>query len=239
MTQKRRRLSSRFNLKSTRLITKAISKTLPDSDLLRSLLYWPMFEMWRRHHSRNYPVFHHRNELFDYISREIVSNSPIQYLEFGVWKGQSIKYFAKTNTHTDSRFIGFDTFTGLSENWLKGFSTVNLKHCDAGGELPQSDDTRLSFVKGLFQDTLPDFLETYRATGKLVIHNDSDLYSSTLYVLTRASDIILPGTIIIFDEFWSVMHEFRALLDYCSSYNRRYDIVAATRNYVRVAIRMR
>jgi len=198
-----------------------------------------MFEMWCRHHSGHYPVFHVRNGLFDYINREIVPNSAIQYLEFGVWKGQSIEYFAGTNSHTDSRFTGFDTFTGLPEDWLKGFSTVSLKYCDAGGELPQSDDTRLSFVKGLFQDTLPDFLEKYRPTGRLVIHSDSDLYSSTLYVLTRANDIIMPGTIIIFDEFNSVMHEFRALVDYCSSYRRSYDVVAATYGHTQVAIRMR
>ena len=239
MRHRGRRIGRRFESRSTRLIAKAISRILPDSDLLRSLLYWPMFGMWCRHHSGHYPVFHLRNELLDYVSREIVSNSAIQYLEFGVWKGQSIEYFAKTNSHADSRFIGFDTFTGLPENWLKGFSTVSLEYCDAGGELPQSDDTRLSFVKGLFQDTLPGFLEKYRATGRLVIHNDSDLYSSTLYVLTRANDIIVPGTIIIFDEFNSVMHEFRALMDYCSSYRRSYDVVAATCDCTQVAIRMR
>ena len=71
-----------------------------------------------------------------------------------------------------------------------------------------------------------------------MIHNDSDLYSATLYVLTRANDIILPGTIIIFDEFYSVMHEFRALEDYCSSYMRSYDVLAATRDHIQVAIRI-
>ncbi len=64
------------------------------------------------------------------------------------------------------------------------------------------------------------------------------LYSSTLYVLTLANYIIVPGTIIIFDEFYSTMHEFRALDDYCISYMRSYEVIAATRNHGRIAIRM-
>jgi O-methyltransferase len=73
---------------------------------------------------------------------------------------------------------------------------------------------------------------------QLIIHNDSDLYSATLYVLTCANSIIVPGTVIIFDEFYSVMHEFRALEDYCASYMRSYEVIAATRNHVQIAIRV-
>lgn len=57
-------------------------------------------------------------------------------------------------------------------------------------------------------------------------------------MLTRANNIIKPGTIIIFDEFYSVMHEFRALEDYCSAYMRNYSVIAATRNHLEIAIRI-
>ena len=75
-----------------------------------------------------------------------------------------------------------------------------------------------------------------------MIHNDSDLYPSTLYVLSRCNDLIQPGTIIIFDEFSSVLHELRALEDYCSAYRRDYTVIGATKSpadyYAQVAIRM-
>jgi len=177
--------------------------------------------------------------MYDFIDREIIADKAIQCLEFGVFRGSSIQYFAGINSAPDSRFIGFDTFTGLPEDWESFSRTARRNTFDAGGELPQSDDMRISFIKGLFQDTLPRFLREYKATDQLVIHNDCDLYSSTLFVLTYANDIMVPGTIIIFDEYYSVMHEFRALQDYCSSYMRSYEVIAASHDRGRIAIRMK
>jgi O-methyltransferase len=113
---------------------------------------------------------------------------------------------------------------------------------DVGGNIPKINDDRVSYKKGLFQETLPEFLEDYNNNLQLVIHNDSDLYSSTLYVLTVAHKIIVPGTIIIFDEFSSILNEFRALEDYTSSYLREYEVIAATVSstgyYSQVAIKI-
>jgi len=214
-------------------------KILPDSNWLRSMAYRPMFEAWCKHHSGRHPVFKDRTEMYDFINNSIVSNKPIQYLEFGVYKGESIDYFSRLNSDRNSRFIGFDTFTGLPEDWIEFSRRVGSKTFDAGGELPKSDDARVSFVKGLFQNTLPLFLKEYKSTYQLIVHNDSDLYSATLYVLTCANHILTSGTIVIFDEFYSVMHEHRALQDYCSSYMRSYQVIAATQDYKQIAIRMR
>jgi len=57
---------------------------------------------------------------------------------------------------------------------------------------------------------------------------DADLYSSTLYVLTKLDEVIVPGTIILFNEFSSVLSEFRALDDYSSSYLKKYRLLGAT-----------
>ncbi|HNP84252.1 MAG TPA: class I SAM-dependent methyltransferase [Nitrospira sp.] len=218
---------------------KAVLEILPDSGWLRSLTYRPMFETWCRCYLGTHPVFSERTEMYNFINAVIISNKPICYLEFGVYKGESIKHFAQLNSDQDSEFIGFDTFTGLPEDWVEFSRKVGAKTFDAGGECPKFDDRRVSFMKGLFQDTLPIFLKEYKSNFQLVIHNDSDLYSATLYVLTRANDIITPGTVIIFDEFYSVMHEHRALQDYCSAYIRNYEVIAATEGYKQIAIRMR
>ena len=71
-----------------------------------------------------------------------------------------------------------------------------------------------------------------------MIRNDSDLHSSSLYLLSYSNDIIVPGKIIIFDELSSVLDEFLALANYCSAFMRSYDVISATTNNDRIAIKM-
>jgi O-methyltransferase len=225
--------------KVAKLIKKIVLQILPDSHGLRYLSYRPKLVTWCKKHSGPYPIFDERTEMYDFINKEILSSCAILYLEFGVFKGESIKYFANINSNSDSIFIGFDTFTGLPNDWLTFTRTVKSNTFDTGGEIPQLEDPRINFYKGLFQDTLPIFLNEYKSGKQLVIHNDSDLYSATLFMLTYANKIITPGTIIIFDEFYSVLDEFRALEDYCESYMRSYEVVAATRDHKRITIKMK
>jgi len=176
--------------------------------------------------------------MYDWLNREIIANQPIDYLEFGVYKGETINFFAKLNTNPKSRFVGFDTFTGLPEAWVEFSRITHSGGFDTGGQPPRSNDARISFVKGLFQEALPGFLQGFKSAGHLLIHNDSDLYSSTLFVLTSMNEYIPAGSIVVFDEFYSVFHEFRALDDYCAAYRRRYSVLGATEGYLQVAIRI-
>ena len=49
--------------------------------------------------------------------------------------------------------------------------------------------------------------------------------------------LIDPGVVVIFDEFGSVLHEYRAVKDFCSAYCRRWAIVGATSDVWTAAIR--
>jgi len=226
-----------INFRGRTIIKKVLSRLIPDSAKLRFLSYIPRLETWKRSRKEHYPFFKNRYELYNFVSSEIVREEPITYLEFGVFKGLSIKYWVSLNKHKDSVFVGFDTFSGLPEDWDSLVLAGKKGDFDTGGEVPCIKDGRVSFIKGLFQDSLPIFLRT-KITSKLVIHMDADLYSSTLYVLTRCENILIPGTIIIFDEFSSILHEFRALEDFCSSYMKNYIVLGATEAFEQVAIQM-
>jgi O-methyltransferase len=190
----------------------------------------PLLSSFAREHA-DVPSFATREAMWDFLAEQTAGR--IDYLEFGVHEGRSILHWAKRNTDVESRFFGFDTFTGLPEDWSQSYPRG---HFDMGGRPPRTDDPRVQFVKGLFQDTLPAFLAGFAPRSRLIVHNDSDLYSSTLFCLTTLDRVIAPGTIVIFDEFGDVMHEFRALQDYLGSYRRKFEVLCSHDNFFTMAV---
>lgn len=69
-----------------------------------------------------------------------------------------------------------------------------------------------------------------------MVHNDSDLYSSTLYCLTIMNSFLRSGTIVIFDDFYDSMHQYRALTDYCSAYLRGFRVIGMTKRIAQAAV---
>ena len=58
-----------------------------------------------------------RHKVWEQIPEYINAEKDILYIEFGVWKGDSIKYFAEKFKSKNSEFYGFDTFHGMPDNW--------------------------------------------------------------------------------------------------------------------------
>ncbi|OGR36677.1 MAG: hypothetical protein A2051_09405 [Desulfovibrionales bacterium GWA2_65_9] len=176
-----------------------------------------------------------RANFYTYVYNRLVCKVPVDYLEFGVATGESFRAWLGLSKHAESRFFGFDSFEGLPENWQadspKGaYST--------GGQVPQVDDSRATFVKGLFQQTVDDFSLGFKPQNRLVLHMDADLYSSTLYVLMTLNRHIRPGTLILFDEFTArgFTDEYAALEDYCTACCRSYQVRARRRDFVKLAV---
>jgi len=168
-----------------------------------------------------------RYKLYEYIFQEKNLDAEILYLEFGVSGGFSFNWWIKANTHPLSRFAGFDTFEGLPEDWggfKKGAMTTN-------SQVPDIQDTRATFVKGLFQETLPAFLASVDKEKKKVILMDADMYSSTLYVLTSLAPFLKRGDLVLFDQFNVPMHEFLAFTNFCQSYYLNFRLLGAANNY--------
>ena len=170
-------------------------------------------------------MFDKRELLWDaVINSHSYSEKNMVYIEFGVHEGYSINYFSRKNNHSESKFVGLDSFEGLPEDWgsvQKGTFAVN-------GKLPVSDDIRLTFIKGWFQNTWSILEEQIKAIAKvenLVVHYDADLYSSTLFSLTKI-DTLKKSYVAIFDEFTG--HETRALYNYCQSYGAEVEFLGKT-----------
>jgi Macrocin-O-methyltransferase (TylF) len=156
-----------------------------------------------------------REQLWDYAISSMAADSPAVFLEFGVFRGYSISYFADRLRHPDSRFVGFDSFEGLPESWV-GYVPGTFS---TAGQMPRGDDPRVTFVKGWFQDTVPGFLRASKDLvdnrGPVLVHFDADLFSSTLFLLTTLWHS-LPSYYFMFDEFMG--HELRAWCAFREAY---------------------
>lgn len=130
-------------------------------------------------------------------------------LEFGVGAGHSLRIIAAAMP-----VIGFDSFTGLPEDWRPGFPKGTFAH-------PPPIVTNSRLVVGAFADTLPTF-DFAAAEPITLVHFDADLYSSTLTALNYVGPHLKPDAIVVFDEFHSYPgwrdHEARAWREHTAAH---------------------
>jgi len=215
---------------------------LPFWGLLINLAYLSKLSKWRKELPKlpfddfynNKVNYGDRFKLHSFVFANENLNNAINYFEFGVADGNSLKWWVSNNINKDSRFFGFDTFTGLPED----FGVMKKIDYDRNGNFPTINDSRCSFIAGMFQDSMPGFFRTFDFTKRSVFHLDADLYSSTLYVLTFLAFKLKKGDILIFDEFGVPTHEFRAFNDFISSYQIKFQYLGAVNNYLQVAIKI-
>jgi O-methyltransferase len=214
----------------------------PFSSGLLTLAYLSKLSKWVRQTPKpDYNDFYtkshdysRRYELYKHVIRsENLSN--IYYIEFGVAEGQSFKWWVEKIKSEDSRFVGFDTFRGLPEDWgyfKKGDMSANDSFPDV------NNDIRCQFVKGIFQETVPLFLKEFKTDLRKVIHMDADIYTSTLFALTMIGPYLKKDDIIMFDEFNVPMHEFKAFTEFLSSFYVKVTLIGAVNNYYQTAFKI-
>jgi hypothetical protein len=178
---------------------------------------------WMR--ERGYQPTHQfvAKEDFWHLLQRQAGDRVVLYLEFGVWRGETMRYVAKQFGNPATQLHGFDSFEGLPERWNVAADTGCFS---TSGALPEIDDPRVEFHKGWFQQTLPGFeLPSHEV---LIINLDADLYSSTTCVLDHLEGAIVPGTYLYFDEFSDRQHEMRAFDEFLNRTRMRFDLLAAT-----------
>ena len=170
---------------------------------------------------------------FDAVVNKSIISKP--FYEFGVWRGSSFKYLLKTF----KKGYGFDTFTGLPEDWNVGNGIEKAGTYSTDGNVPKMKGGE--FIVGKFEDTLPIFFSESRPIAS-VINFDADLYSSTICALNFSKSVMDEDTILIFDELimnesWE-QDEFKALNEFCSINHCSYEVIAISFSTKQVAVKL-
>jgi Methyltransferase domain len=156
------------------------------------------------------------------------------YLEFGVFTGGTVRLIAR---RIGSRIVhGFDSFEGLPEAW-SGFN-LGKGAFDLRGRLPRVPKN-VRLYRGWFEDSLPAWLSANPGPVAFV-HVDCDLYSGARTVLSLLADRIVPGTVIVFDEYFNFpnweQHEYKAFQEFAAEHSVTYRYLAFARQQVAVRI---
>lgn len=141
-------------------------------------------------------------------------------IECGVASGKSLNWITQC---TEKTVYGFDSFRGLPEDWVKSASITIPKGVF---QCIQPTNEQVEFWEGLYSETLPKWKEQH--SGNIAfLHVDSDLYSSSVTILSELNDQIVPGSIIVFDDMYSVPEyeyweqgEYKAFNEWKETYNR-------------------
>lgn len=212
------------------------------SGIYLNLFYLTKFSSWANKNKKvvynDFPSkwdYNKRYPLYEWvIKQEKLANANINYLEFGVANGHSFQWFLEQNKNSESRFYGFDTFTGLPED----FGVYKKGTFNTSNKVPDVSDPRAKFYQGLFQQTVPGFVKQLNNEKRNVIMMDADLYSATLYALSSLAPFLKKDDIIFFDEFAVPTHEFRAFHDFIQSYYIHLELIGAASNYYFAAFKV-
>jgi hypothetical protein len=174
-----------------------------------------------------------RYEVLDFALQHL----PIQGLvcEFGVFEGASINHIARQLPHRP--IFGFDSFEGLPEHWRTSFGPGAFS---TRGRLPRVEPN-VALIRGWFDATLPAFAAAHAGPAAL-LHVDCDLYSSTRCIFEHLGGRLVPGTVVVFDEFFNYPgwedHEFRAFSEFAAARRLRHEYLAYNHSHEQVAVRV-
>jgi hypothetical protein len=208
----------------------------------QQLLWMTRLSKWANDHKKipfnDFPSkwdYKKRYDLYNYVIEKEGLNTVINYLEFGVAGGESFNWWMTKNENAASHFYGFDTFTGLPED----FGQFKKGTFNTGKNIPEIKDKRGQFFQGLFQQTLPGFLKSFDNRNKTILMLDADLYTATLFALTSLAPYLKEGDIILFDEFVVPTHEFMAYKNFIESYYFDLELIGAANNYYFTAFKVK
>lgn len=156
---------------------------------------------------------------FDFFNK--IKHIPGDIVEIGVFKGSGVATFSKFLEiycpNSNKKIIGFDIFKNNDQEILNKYNQTDKDNMNVVYSRVDETDLTLKSVKnrlnnmnihnkyllveGDVEETLPEFVKNNPGFRISLLYIDCDLDKPTYYSLKYLWDRILPGGIIIFDEY--------------------------------------
>ena len=184
-------------------------------------------------------IFLKSNDIRKYSISRAFNNSNKKenlFLEFGVYKGDSINLFGNFLSQHSREIYGFDSLEGLEEEW-------NMNDYNPIGRFSLNKKSpkllkNVTLIKGKVQSTLENFLKNKKDKKIIFAHMDMDTYTPTKYALNKIKPFLQKGSVIIFDEFYGFPnwqhHEYKAFTEVFNE--KEYKYIAFCESEVAVEI---
>lgn len=202
-----------------------------DNDIEQMLEdHFNKYDISRREICRNFPLYARRVFLKKFLAHyELflkIQDLPGDILEMGVYRGTTLLSWAnfmeiRNMGDRQKRVFGFDNFQGFGEFDAKdgaekpevgkvakgGFNggafeeqlrdAINI--FDQDRFIPYKP--RVVLVKGNVEETVPKFVQENPGVRFSLLHFDVDLYRPTKIALEHLWPLVVPGGIVLFDEY--------------------------------------
>ena len=167
-----------------------------------------------------------------------IRDIPGHIFEFGVYKAASLVRFATFRDSLENDFsrkiVGFDAFEAFPTNQLKvkdDLDFIEKFEVDGGHGLSEKakdillskDFKNFSLVKGNVFDTLPAYLENNPETRIALLHLDMDVKEPTDFVFDLLYERVVPGGLIVFDDYNAVAGETISVDEFVKKYHLKLE----------------
>lgn len=201
-----------------------------DDEIERRLdAHFEAFGVTPREIARNFQIYTRRVFLKKFLAHyeffRMVQDLPGDIVELGVFRGATLFSWAnfmeiRNMGDRHKRVIGFDNFAGFGQMHEKDGACVPDLHKTAGGfssagfheqlldaiSIFDADrfipyKPRVILVEGDIEETVPRWVAEHPGHRISLLHFDVDLYGPTKVALEHLWPLVVPGGVVLFDEY--------------------------------------
>lgn len=154
-----------------------------------------------------------------------ITGLPGNMFEFGVHKGNSLIRFATfrelLETASSRKIVGFDTFTDFPTTQMDEDNSFINSFVEEAGKPISKDELEnclklkniqnVNLIQGNILQTLPEYLQQNPETKACLVHIDVDVYEPTKVILDLMFERIVPGGLLVLDDYAIVSGETKAV----------------------------